>query len=94
VIRKILRLSKAAGPEPIPVAPTRYDRWTARVMDGQLDFWSENWANLNGTQQYADWQRPLDFGHQGRGSGVLLGSCSQNVANQLKDLQLRGLQPV
>jgi hypothetical protein len=26
-------------------------------MEGQLDFWGENWANLSGTQQYADWQQ-------------------------------------
>lgn len=53
----MLRLWKPAGPKPVPVVQTRYDRWTARVMDGQLDFWGENWADLSGTQQYADWQQ-------------------------------------
>jgi hypothetical protein len=54
LIRKILRMQETASPEPVPVAQTRYDRWTTRVMDGQLDFWGENWADLSGTQQYAD----------------------------------------
>ena len=57
LIGRMLRLWKPAGPKPVPVVQTRYDRWTARVMDGQLDFWGENWADLSGTQQYADWQQ-------------------------------------
>jgi hypothetical protein len=50
-------MRESASAEPVPVVQTRYVRWTTRVMEGQLDFWGENWADLSGTQQYDDWQQ-------------------------------------
>lgn len=47
-------------------SPTRYDRWMKRLVRGQLDFWAENWRNLSGSLQYADWQ---EFARS-RGLGV------------------------
>jgi hypothetical protein len=41
----------------LPAVSTRYDRWMGRVFRGALDFWGENWQDLSGTAQYADWQK-------------------------------------
>ena len=36
---------------------TRYEIWMRRVRREQLDVWSENWADLSSTPQYAAWRQ-------------------------------------